>query len=169
MCHLLYSSSGVDFVYELPSMYFSHNKIEIMCNEFAGMFLVPDEDFLLQIKEKQIDEINIQDLADIYSVSREEILRKLLQNNLISYETYHNECLKLYSDNLRKKIPDNNSKKNGCNYYNIQMSYKGHHYVELAYNSYYAQKISLPQLSQYMDMRIPAIIQLALNKNWGNI
>jgi Zn-dependent peptidase ImmA (M78 family)/transcriptional regulator with XRE-family HTH domain len=166
--HLLYNTSGIDFVDE--STLLTSEQIEIKCNEFAGVFLVPDEDFILEIDKITINDDNIQKLAKLYSVSREVILRKLLNNKIITNEFYNSKCIELYSDNLRNFEKNNQStEKAKGNYYNSLISYKGSHYINLAYSSYYAQKITLPQLAQYMNMKIPSLKNLAFKLNWGNL
>jgi Zn-dependent peptidase ImmA (M78 family) len=170
--HILYKTSGVDLLNDSEINEISSNEIERKCNEFAGVFLVPDKDFLEFINGKIIDDELVQKLAKMYFVSREVILRKLLKNKCITIDTYRSKYKKIYGDNFRKKSSDKNTQdnnKNGGNYYNTQIAYKGRHYIELAYSSFYSHKITLPQLAKYMDMRISSVKQLALNLDWGTI
>jgi Zn-dependent peptidase ImmA (M78 family) len=169
MYHLISSISGVDFLDDSKYADIKQNSIERRCNEFAGAFLVPDEDFLYQTKDKIIDDNNIEILANLYSVSREVILVKLVQNNLITNEIYHNIYNTINNDNFRNIRNDDKSQNRGGNYYNTQMSYKGHHYIKLVYKSFYSNKITLPQLAQYMSMKIPAIKKLAFLHDWQTI
>jgi Zn-dependent peptidase ImmA (M78 family) len=163
---------GVDFINDKEVFGSRSNKIEEFCNEFAGVFLAPDEDFLHQKGEDPTDD-EVKRLAKLYSVSREVIFRKFLKHGLISRKEYQDihDKLKLSNDNYRKVAANksNESKKFAGNYYSTQVSYKGKRYVELAYDSYFSHKITLPQLATYMNMKIPSIKKLALEKNYGSI
>ena len=86
--HIIFKTSGIDNRNEesyINSLSGENQEIEIKCNMFAGDFLVPVDDFDSEIKDKNITEKTIVELADLYCVSREVILRKLyIMNILIS-------------------------------------------------------------------------------------
>jgi Zn-dependent peptidase ImmA (M78 family)/transcriptional regulator with XRE-family HTH domain len=173
--HLISSTSDINLLNDTElGQYGSHN-IESTCNKFAGTVLVPDHDFTTVIKEHEINNENISKWATLYSVSREVILRKLLSNNVINNEFFDNMLndLCLYNDNFRsnKKDSDNQdkSKITGGNYYNTIITYKGMRYIKLSYNSYYAKKITVEQLANYMDMKIPNLNKLAEKLSWDPV
>ena len=93
LAHLLFGTGGVDTPLENYVNYLHGDDkwIEVSCNSFAGAFLAPDEDFDLRIKALSIDDNAMRELADIYCVSREVILRKLLDRNLINEHYYKNK------------------------------------------------------------------------------
>jgi len=67
--------------------------IEIHCNKFAGEFLIPDYDFEHRIHNLKVDEVSIEKLARVYSVSKEAVLRKLLIFKVISKQYYEEKRL----------------------------------------------------------------------------
>lgn len=84
---------GVNGVTDIDESYFNflkdeELKTEIFCNQFASEFLVPSDEFKNDIKmflQKGMDAVD--EIANQYSVSREVILRKLLDNGVIKQKT----------------------------------------------------------------------------------
>jgi Zn-dependent peptidase ImmA (M78 family) len=169
--HLLNNTSGIDFLDDTDLLVESLNPIERNCNEFAAVFLVPDDDFLSLLNNSEINDDCISTFAKIYCVSREVILRKLLHNTLISSEYFNSKRKDFYKDNFSKqKSTSSKSNSNSAGpYYNAKISHIGKHYIELAFSSFYSQKITLTQLAEYMDMKIPSLKNLAFMLNWDNI
>lgn len=169
--HLLYKTSGID-LFKDPQNASYHSKsdeiIERYCNRFAGEFLVPDDDFDLNIKGKFFSEILVERLANTYCVSREVILRKFLDIDYIDQEEYSSmreEYLKDYFRYIEKK----SDKDGGGNYYNTQMAYLGERYLRLSFGNYFNKRISLTQLSRYVNMKVPSLKKIASMKGWGSL
>lgn len=169
--HLLYKTSGID-LFKDPQNASYHSKsdeiIERYCNRFAGEFLVPDDDFDLNIKGKFFSEFLVERLASTYCVSREVILRKFLDIDYIDQEEYSSmreEYLKDYFRFIEKK----SDKDGGGNHYNTQMAYLGEKYLRLSFGNYFNKRISLTQLSRYVNMKVPSLKKIASMKGWGSL
>ena len=166
--HLMAKTSGLDIYNDLAlntHVTGYNKKIEMFCNKFASVFLVPNEDFSIVYRNiNPHDDNDIQRLANRYSVSREVILRKLLDRGEIDNKEYDEKSALYTTDYFRVK-KNNNDNTHG-NYYNTQISYKGIRYVETAYSKYYEGRISISQLSNYMKMKIPHLQTLAERKGW---
>jgi len=70
---------------------FSSRQEEIFCNAVAGEVLVPKEEFKKQIEYINANEVSLQvieKLSTKFSVSKEVILRRLLDNSYIDSNTY---------------------------------------------------------------------------------
>src|SRR5208282_6291742 len=87
--HILF---GVHGITDIDEAYFdlmdqADRELEIKCNEFAAELLVPDEEFKKDIVSFRATgpEI-IPQIAQKYSVSREVILRRLLEHKLVTSE-----------------------------------------------------------------------------------
>ena len=93
LAHILFHTSGFDPVdenYFRGDLKGTNKKIETMCNEFAGAFLVPEEDFFLNtIKATTVNIANIDQWAKEYSVSPEVILTRIRKKQIISKKNYH--------------------------------------------------------------------------------
>lgn len=145
--HLLLNTGGVDFrteesIYGIEEKYYN---IEVLCNKFAGEFLVPDSEF--DKYKKTFNEEIIEDLAVKYKVSREVILRRFLENGLINREEYQGLVNQIYKNSKRKKT------KSGGNYYYTQKKYLGNTYIELAFSKYFQNKISRKELGEYLNIK----------------
>lgn len=167
--HLMAKTSGLDIFNDRDLNQFAigdNALIENYCNKFASVFLVPDDDFAKNYKgiDPHSDD-DIKKLANVYSVSREVILRKIKDRGEISSDEYAKRAEKYNDEYFRisKKSDDNN---NGGNYYNTQISYKGNQYIEVAFSKYYEKRITISQLSNYMGMTIPSLQTLASRKGW---
>lgn len=145
--HLLLNNGGIDFrteefIYGIEDKYYN---IEVLCNKFAGDFLVPDSEF--NKSELTFDEEIIENLANKFKVSREVILRKFFNNGLINRDEYQNFIKKIYKNFKGKK------KKSGGNYYYTQKKYLGNTYIELAFSKYFQNKISKKELGDYLNIK----------------
>lgn len=165
--HILKATSGIDFFddEELQGERGTNFELELECNNFADEILVPTYDFLDIVKDKDINDENIKAWADLYCVSREVILKKLLDNKYIDYSIYLSKKKEFREDYIRIK----KSNVNGGSYYNIQNAYKGKRYFELAFGLYYSHKISVTQLANYTNMKITVVNNIAMLKGWGII
>lgn len=87
--HILIKSGNI---FSDGSLADSVSNIEYKCNSFAAEFLVPESDFLKYLKNIRSvdyhDDESLEFLAKIYKVSKEVILRKLIDLNLVSWDLY---------------------------------------------------------------------------------
>lgn len=154
LAHILFKTGGVDknddsFIKRAKG---DAKHIEVICNKFAGVFLVPQSGFDKDVASLKIDESSISILSDKYSVSREVILRKLLDKNLISH-AYYEQAAKKYTKQAKKS----RAKSDGGNYYYTEAAYLGLGYIKLAFQKYYQQKISDGQLADYLGVKVKSI------------
>jgi Zn-dependent peptidase ImmA (M78 family) len=153
LAHLLFQTGGVDTRLEnyLNYLQGDNRRIEILCNRFAGEFLVPAHDFAQRTKGMGIDDASIRKLADYYHVSREAILRKLVDRNMVNQ--------KYYEDKVReweRAIARKGSGAGGDYYRNIG-AYLGRPYLEMAFSRYYQKRISTEQLADYLGVKVKSV------------
>ncbi len=86
--HLIYRNGGIDINDKLIFNRYNitFNQIEIKCNKLANEFLLPDLAF--SAEDLPFSESNVEILATKFSVSRELVLRKYLDYNLIDEKIY---------------------------------------------------------------------------------
>jgi Zn-dependent peptidase ImmA (M78 family) len=154
--HILYNIHGItdiddNYIEYMPD---KEKLLEINCNRFASELLVPNKIFIRDIPPNFKPEI-VPMLATKYSVSREVILRKLLNNNMISEEYYHSKAQELNNEYLR--MPP---KVKGGNWYLTQLSYLGEGFTRLAFASYYSGQTSKEQLAQHLNINAKNIDKL---------
>lgn len=148
LAHILFGTGGVDMREDLyvQSLRGDDKKIEVLCNRFAGTFLVPDPDFVLRISNSSIDDAIIESLANLYSVSRDVILRKLFDHEFISKQVFDRRQHQLAK--LSKK-----RKGSGGDYYRTIGAYLGKQYIERTFALYYQGKLSRSQLADYLGVK----------------
>lgn len=149
LAHLLLGTGGVDtrlddYVNLLTG---NDRKIEILCNQFTGSFLVPDHDFEQRISGININDEAIERLAGRYHVSREVILRKFFDRNSID-QSYYKKKVKQWAGLVKKKSGS------GGDYYRTRGAYLGNHYLEMAFGRYYQNRISIEQLANYLGVKV---------------
>jgi len=150
--HILYGVNGVTDVDEsyIDKMSDYDRDLEIRCNRFAAEVLVPEEQFKKDIHNiRVIDEDVIAEIAEKYSVSREVILRRMLDYNRVTNEYYNIKSQEWNSDYLRNK----KNVKGGGDYYLTRLSYIGEGFAALAFHNYYSQRISKVDLASHLNIK----------------
>ncbi|MDP2718422.1 MAG: ImmA/IrrE family metallo-endopeptidase [Dehalococcoidia bacterium] len=153
--HLLLGTGGVDTPLEnyIDFLQGDDKQIEILCNRFAGAFLVPDEDFERRIETVAINDDTAEDLANRYanrySVSREVILRKFYDRKLVSPQFYEQKV-----EQWRKEKGKSGE---GGNYYLNKGVYLGERYIDLVFSRLYQNRISIEELSDYLGVKVKSV------------
>lgn len=149
--HILYGVNGITSVDEsyINEMKTHDKKLEVYCNEFAGNFLVPNSEFQKDLKyiEPKNDQ-TIKDLALKYSVSREVILRRLLEYRVIDNNYYESKIKEWYSANYEKI-----HKSSGGNYYLTRIAYLGEGFTNIAFENLKRDKITERELAEHLNIQ----------------
>jgi Zn-dependent peptidase ImmA (M78 family) len=147
LAHLLFHTSGIDTRQDnfLPVLVNDARRIEIICNEFAARFLVPEDAFARAFAGQLATEETAEELAAIFHVSRESIFRKFLDRNLIDQVAYRRAALR-WAEQLGVGGT-------GGNWYNTKIAYLGRDYVNLAFSKFYQNRINEAQLAEYLDTK----------------
>jgi Zn-dependent peptidase ImmA (M78 family)/transcriptional regulator with XRE-family HTH domain len=151
LAHLLFRTGGIDVdnTAFLRRIHGDNKRIEVLCNQFVGEFLVPERDFKQSASNAQINSQIIEQLAAKYKVSWEVILRKCLDRGLIErtqYEAGRKEAL--------GKAAKAHARARGGNYYLNQIAYLGDGYLGLVLSKYYQHKFSVEQLAKYLNVKV---------------
>jgi Zn-dependent peptidase ImmA (M78 family)/DNA-binding transcriptional regulator YiaG len=96
LAHILLNLNGIckDDIHQVNDFPGGVREIEQFCNRIAAEVLVPISDFVEQTKRfptnaDQVDDQTLADLAARYSVSREVILRRLLDQGRLTAQSYN--------------------------------------------------------------------------------
>jgi Zn-dependent peptidase ImmA (M78 family)/transcriptional regulator with XRE-family HTH domain len=151
LAHLLFKTGGIDTNIEnyLDYLDGDEERIEIICNSFAGEFLVPSRDFEQKTRNLDISDEKIISLANFYYVSREVIIRKFYDLGRINQEFYSRKVRE-----WREMANSNGSKGNGGNYYFTKGVYLGNKYIEKAFSQFYQNKITTERLADYLGVKV---------------
>lgn len=152
--HILFGETGItkvddsyiDFLRGAP------REIEQYCNQFAAEFLVPSNSFEEYIKENP-DVDYISQLAQLYWVSREVILRKFYDAGKVTKSYYLDKT----GDWNKEYLINRTARKRGGDYYATQATYLGTNYLKLAFTKYYQGRINIEQLADYLNVKRSSI------------
>jgi Zn-dependent peptidase ImmA (M78 family) len=164
LAHTLLRTSGVTKLDDryIGSLSGEAKRVEVFCNRFAAEFLVPRSDFRRRVQSLRTDDESVAALAGEYKVSREVILRRLLDLDLVSQADYEERTAR-----LRREYENRPRGEGGGNYYATKASYLGETFLRLAFGRYYQGAISVQQLADFLNIRVsrvPGLEQLFLQK-----
>lgn len=148
LAHILMQENGVDFRQNIV-----HNSMETACNRFAGKVLVPDDEFDCALPENCAHDKAIKELADFCCVSRDVILRKLLDRGDISQDVYDKKTRRYYEEWKKIKAQKKKNTKGGGEYYTTQNAYFSPRYAKDALSQYYNRQISEYQFADYLGVK----------------
>jgi Zn-dependent peptidase ImmA (M78 family) len=157
LCHLLLHVSGITKVDDsyVQALSGDSKNIEVLCNRFASEFLVPEEGFAETLRGKGFRDQLVSYLAERYKVSREVILRKMLDRGFIGRDVYEAKAAQWKQDFLRRK-----TKGTKGNYYRTEVAYLGTKYLNVAFHNYYSGRITVDQLADHLGVKVSSIAGL---------
>ena len=151
LAHLLINVSGISkfetsYVNRLPM---AERKIEQFCNKVAAEILIPSADFIQQIAGFLGDAELVQDhlyanLANRYGVSREAVLRRLLDMGRVS-QAFYEQKAKFWAS--QKKAAG------GGDWYASQNTYLSERFAREVIGRHYQNKISVEQASEFLGIK----------------
>lgn len=146
--HLLHHLGGIDFRDKkvIESIDRKYHVYERNCNRFANEFLVPSEVF--EAQNLYVSEHRISELAEQFSVSREVILRNYFDRGLID-DRYYAKMV----DKWAKEAGKTKKESKGGHWYYNKISYLGDNYIDLVFSRYYRNKITIENLSEYLNVK----------------
>lgn len=154
LSHILFHANGItkqDDSY-IGVLIGESREIEILCNKFAAEFLVPSNDFERYIHIKEYDDNTFTDIANVYKVSRELILRKFFDKGLID-QHYYEEKAQQWNEEYEQKRKGGK----GGNFYATQATYLGEKFLDLAFGKYYQGRFNIEQLADYLNLKVQHI------------
>jgi len=165
--HLLLNEGGICDTWEYPNAQSLEQKIEVFCNHVAGAVLVPAS--LLMAHEIvrshpartdwPDDEIRV--LADDFSTSQEVIVRRLLTLNLTDHHFYELKRQEYQENWLESKRKQKKAIGRGHPpYYRMVMRNNGKPFTRHVLFSYYDNRITLSDVSEFLGVKIKYIKQM---------
>jgi len=147
--HILFGVSGItkvdsSFVDRLAG---ESGRIEVACNRFAAEVLVPDEAFPWPVFAQPPYDEALAEVARHFKVSREVVLRRLLDAGRVSAAEYRGKVWEWFQEY------QNRERGSGGNYYNTQAAYLGRAFLDLAFSRFYAGRLSLPELAAHLGVK----------------
>lgn len=151
LAHLLLKVNGISkfepsYMSRLPA---AERRIEQFCNKVAAEILIPSDDFGKQIAGVPGNAESAQDhlyanLASRYGVSREAILRRLLDLKRVS-QAFYEQKAKFWAS--QKKAAS------GGDWYASQNTYLSDRFAQEVIGRHYRNQISVEQASEYLGIK----------------
>ena len=159
--HLISNTSGAEIIRDDFYEYLNDQQAqsEKQCDVFANAFLVPLDDFKVELEKAPIDEDRITELAILYSVSKEAIMYKLLTMKKITHKDYDKLKETFYGDALRN-LPKKGKDSGGGNYYLTKLSYLGQRYAGDVFREYFSGRIDNVRASEMLNSKIDHLPKL---------
>ncbi|MCC5875509.1 MAG: ImmA/IrrE family metallo-endopeptidase [Candidatus Sumerlaeia bacterium] len=150
LVHLLLGFNGMTIVSDLEfggSSSFQV-KVEVFCNKVAGEILLPTSIFR---RESEGFDGDIAELAEClsgrYNVSREVVLRKALEEGLVTREEYREFSAAWNAATTRGRSGS------GGNYYATKMTYLSEKYLGTILQQHYQGKLDADQVADYLGVK----------------
>jgi len=156
LAHLLLHMNAIgkvdqSYIEYLPQ---KEQRIERFCNALAAEFLMPSDDFLNRIQSQfQITEDSLSRLAKRYRVSREVVLRRLLDLGMVE-QAHYESMAQTWSEEAGQSGGE------GGDYYATQAAYLGEPYLRMVFGRHYQGKLSLEQVADYLGVRTKSVAGL---------
>ncbi len=127
-----------------------YNEVEIFCNKVTSLVLVPRVEFERALSElhTKVDESQISKIARSFSVSREVIARILLDQQIISQQSYEVWSKKW----IREALDERRRKKSGGNYYSTLLTYLSPSLSKLVFSYQSSNRLSVDQASEFLNI-----------------
>jgi len=160
--HLVSNTSGAEIIRDDYYKYLntSQSVTEKNCDTFANEFLVPTDDFKIELSKKEIDDLRIAELATLYSVSKEAIMYKLWTLKIITPQEYESLKETFYGDAIRNQKKKNGENSSGGNYYFTKLAYLGSSYTGDVFKQLYSGKIDNFRASEMLNSKVDHLPQL---------
>ena len=153
--HLISDTSGAEIIRDdyYVALDAQQTEIERACDTFANAFLVPMDDFKQELKKKPINEDRIEELATLYSVSKEAIMYKLYKMGKMTPAEYNDLKEFFYGDAIRNG-EKRKGQSGGGNHYYTQLTYLGQRYAGDVFKQYFSGKIDSVRASEMLQSKV---------------
>lgn len=162
--HLIIGTSGAEIICDdfFVTLDQSQTELEKKCDRFANAFLIPKEDFKMELAKQELDEARIVQLAKTYSVSREVIMYTLWTLGVITSNEYSELKEIFYGEALRNVKKEDDEKKSRGNYYATKLSYLGQRYTGDVFKLYFSGKIDNIKTSEMLQSKVNQLPKLEM-------
>ncbi|MGH7553950.1 MAG: ImmA/IrrE family metallo-endopeptidase, partial [Longimicrobiales bacterium] len=151
LAHLVFDVSGITQVDDsyIRRLNGRGRSIEVACNQFAAELLFPEASFPWHLFHASEDLMaTVSDVADDYGVSREAVLRRLLDRGIVDQATYLSFAQQWTDEYLEQR-----GRTKGGNFYATQAAYLGENFLNLAFGLYRAGRVTRPELAEHLGVK----------------
>lgn len=158
LAHLL---SGVSSLTTLDGRFVERmlkkqRSVEIICNRLAAEILLPKDIFPWSSIDRSNPILSACKIAEDFNVSREVVLRRLLDRGWVSssmYEAFTHQWIQEAEKGRQHKGV-------GGDYYNTKTAYLGDSFLRLAFSRYHAGLVGVAELADHLGVKAKNISKL---------
>ena len=160
--HLISDTSGAEIIRDdfYVALEPAQEQSERACDIFANSFLIPHDDFVVELAKQPLTEEHIEHLAKLYSVSREAIMYTLLKMRKITSADYDALREIFYGEAIRNQKQPGGNNKSGGNYYSTKLSYLGQRYTGDVFKQYFSGRIDSVRASEMLHSKVDHLPRL---------
>ena len=163
LCHLVLGQSGLSNFYDFEGP----NLDEVYCNAFAGEFLVPTSNLLAEPiveahRGKVWDDSDLEKLSKLYCVSKEVILRRLLDNNRTS-QAHYAEKTANWKEEWQRQERITDKPPGWARHHTKYVRCHGARFVSTVLDAYDQDIIHANQLSEFLNTKFKHIEDIRTN------
>jgi Zn-dependent peptidase ImmA (M78 family) len=165
--HVMLGESAMCDVAEDHSMDARHQRVEVFCNAVAGEMLVPQADLIVMDVVRQHrkgtdwSDFELQQIATMFSVSMEVVLRRLLTLKLATIDEYRAYRARWARERQAEKEtaePQSWGEKG----HEIAMRTQGLPFVRLVLDAMHRDEVTAADVSDFLDMKLDHLNDLEL-------
>ncbi len=162
LCHILFNTGGVFRDFYTEELKQKPDKIEIFCNQFASDFLLPTDELLEHItvlengSNKEWSEEQLKSIANTHKVSKEVVLRKLLQAGRTT-QSFYFKTRSRWKEQYQKDREARGNQEGVPSFHVVNLSHLGKNFVTQVLTTYHSGKISETQVADFLGIRISKI------------
>lgn len=163
LCHILFNVGGIFKDFYSEELKRNQNRIEILCNQFASDILLPNIELLndtlvLENRDnKEWSDNTLRAIALTYKVSKEVVLRKLLEADKTTQAFYKKTRIRWnekYKQDLANK---KKTKQPGPTYHVTNLSHLGKNFVSQVLTNYHSGKLTASQVADFLSIKLNRI------------
>ena len=160
--HLISDTSGAEIIRDdfYVALEPAQEQSERACDIFANTFLIPHDDFVVELAKQPLTEEYIEQLAKLYSVSREAIMYTLLKMRKITSADYDALREIFYGEAIRNQKQPGGNNKSGGNYDSTKLSYLGQRYTGDVFKQYFSGRIDSVRASEMLHSKVDHLPRL---------
>jgi Zn-dependent peptidase ImmA (M78 family)/DNA-binding XRE family transcriptional regulator len=163
LCHILFNTGGIFRDYYSEELRQNPNKIEVLCNQFASDILLPVNELLNVVlvvenrERKEWSENTLRAIAFNFKVSKEVVLRKLLEAGKTTQTFYIKTRNKWNEKYKQEQETRKKTQLSGPTYHITNMSHLGKNFVTQVLTNYHSGKLTASQVADFLCIKLNRI------------
>jgi Zn-dependent peptidase ImmA (M78 family) len=163
LCHILFNVGGIFKDFYSEELKRNPNRIEILCNQFASDILLPDIELLNDtlvlenIDNKEWTDDTLRAIASTYKVSKEVVLRKLLEADKTTQAFYTKTRIRWIEKYKQVLANKKQIKQTGPTYHVTNLSHLGKNFVSQVLTNYHSGKLTASQVADFLSIKLNKI------------